>query len=139
MSVPTAATAAKAVHMMIRVREEARSVAFYNTLFGLEVAERADFETFTLIYMSNPKSNFELELTVNKDRIEPYDLGNGYGHFALVVDDIKAIHLQLTLTGPKPGDIKTMTHNGKPFGTFFFVSDPDGYKVEVLQKGGRFQ
>ena len=133
-----APTAAKAVHMMIRVREEARSVAFYKTVFGLDVAERVDFDTFTLIYMSNQRSGFELELTVNKDRTEPYDLGNGYGHLAVVVDDLKAIHLTLTLAGPKPGDIKTMNHAGKPFATFFFLTDPDGYKIEVLQKGGRF-
>ena len=97
-----APTAAKAVHMMIRVREEARSVAFYRTVFGLDVAERVDFDTFTLIYMKNPMSAFELELTVNKGRTEPYELGNGYGHMAFVVDDLKALHLNLTLTGRAP-------------------------------------
>jgi lactoylglutathione lyase len=134
-----AAIAAKAVHMMLRVKEEARSVAFYKTVFGLEVAERVEFDTFTLIYMKNANSAFELELTVNKGRTEPYDLGNGYGHLAFVVDDLKALHLNLTLTGPQPGDIKTMNHAGQLFATFFFVSDPDGYKIEVLQKRGRFR
>ena len=46
----------------------------------------------------------------------------------------------LTLTNaPRLSDIKTMTHDGKPFGKFFFIEDPDGYKIEVLQRGGRFQ
>ena len=129
----------KAVHMMIRVREEARSVAFYRDVFGLAVADRVDFETFTLIYMKNPEADFELELTVNKDRKDPYDLGSGYGHMAFVVDDLKREHLRLTLAGHTPKDIKQMTHNGQPFGEFFFIDDPDGYKIEVLKKAGRFR
>ena len=45
----------------------------------------------------------------------------------------------MTAEGLAPRDIKQMTHAGKPFGKFFFIEDPDGYKIEVLQKGGRFQ
>ena len=131
--------APKAVHMMIRVKDEARSVAFYQEVLGLAVAERADFETFTLVYMKNPQSDFELELTVNKGRADPYELGSGYGHMAFVVDDLKAVHLQLTLAGRAPKDIKVMAHNGKPYGEFFFIDDPDGYKVEIIKKGGRFR
>lgn len=130
---------AKTVHMMIRVFEEARSVAFYRAAFGLEIADRVDFETFTLIYLKNAASSFELELTVNKDRSKPYDLGDGYGHLAFVVDNLAATHVAISaVAGAKPGDIKQMLHQGKPFGQFFFVTDPDGYKIEVLQKGGRF-
>ena len=130
--------APKAIHMMIRVREEARSLAFYKAAFGLEVAGRADFEGFTLIYLKNAKADFELELTVNKDRTSAYNLGDGYGHFAFVVDDLASEHARLIGVGLSPKDIKHMTHNGAPFGTFFFIEDPDGYKIEVLQKGGRF-
>ena len=54
---------AKTIHSMIRVLDEARSVDFYNKAFGLEVAQRLDFETFTLIYLSNGDSPFEVELT----------------------------------------------------------------------------
>jgi len=129
----------KAVHMMIRVAEEARSVAFYKALFELDIADRADFDSFTLIYLSNPASAFELELTVNKDRTTPYNLGDGYGHLAFVADDLASTHANALAAGLSPGDIKTMTHQGRPFGTFFFVTDPDGYKIEVLQKGGRFR
>ena len=77
---------AKAIHMMVRVLDEAKSVAFYKGAFGLEVADRVDFADFTLIYMKNAEADFEVELTVNKGRTEPYDLGNGYGHIAFVVD-----------------------------------------------------
>jgi lactoylglutathione lyase len=128
----------KPIHMMLRVMDEARSVDFYRKAFGLEVAERADFPDFTLIYMKGAGSPFEVELTVNKGRTEPYALGNGYGHLAFVVDDLEAEHARLASAGLAPKDIKQMTHEGKPFGKFFFIDDPDGYKIEVLQRGGRF-
>ncbi len=130
---------AKAVHMMIRVLDEARSVAFYSKCFGLSVAERREWSDFTLTYMSNAENDFEVELTVNKGRTEPYDLGGGYGHVAFVVDDLEAERARITDAGYAPKDIKTMTHDGQPFGKFFFIEDPDGYKIEVLQKGGRFK
>lgn len=130
---------AKAVHMMVRVLDEARSVAFYETAFGLAIAERVDFDDFTLIYLRNAEADFEVELTVNKGRTEPYDLGNGYGHIAFVVDDLAAARARIEAAGYSPKDIKQMTHNGQPFGRFFFIEDPDGYKIEVLEKGGRFR
>lgn len=129
---------AKAIHMMIRVRDEARAVAFYRTAFGLEVAERVAFPDFTLVYLSNAESGFELELTINHGRTEPYDLGTGYGHLALSVADVAAEHARLVAAGLAPKDVKTMTRDGAPFARFFFIEDPDGYKIEVLQRGGRF-
>lgn len=129
---------AKAIHMMVRVLDEARSVDFYSKAFGLKIAERVDFPDFTLIYLRNPEADFEVELTVNKGRTEPYDLGNGYGHVAFVVDDLEIEHKRLRELGFTPRDIKQMMHEGKPFARFFFIDDPDGYKIEVLERGGRF-
>ena len=134
---------ARPIHMMVRVKEEARSVDFYRKAFGLEIAERVDFPDFTLIYMREPGAanggGFEVELTVNKGRAEPYALGDGYGHLAFVVDDLEAERARMSAQGLTPKDIKQMSHDGKPFGKFFFIEDPDGYKIEVLQRGGRFQ
>lgn len=130
---------AKAVHMMIRVLDEARSVEFYSKCFDLRVAERREWPDFSLTYMSNPENDFELELTVNKGRADKYDLGNGYGHLAFVVDDLEAAHTRVAAAGYAPKDIKQMSHEGQPFGRFFFVDDPDGYKIEVLARGGRFK
>jgi len=129
---------AKAVHMMIRVLEEARSVDFYSKCFGLTIAARHEWPDFVLIYMSNPEAPFELELTVNKGSAEPYDLGNGYGHMAVVTDDLATEHARIAGLGFSPKDIREMSYEGRPFGRFFFIEDPDGYKIEVLQKGGRF-
>jgi lactoylglutathione lyase len=129
----------KPIHMMVRVKDEARSVDFYRKAFGMEIADRVDFPDFTLIYLRPQSGDFEVELTVNKGRTEPYALGDGYGHVAFVVDDLAAARARMTAAGLAPKDIKQMTHDGKPFGKFFFIEDPDGYKIEVLQRGGRFQ
>ncbi|MFC5759848.1 VOC family protein [Rhizobium sp. GCM10022189] len=130
---------AKMIHSMIRVLDEARSVDFYGKVFGLKVADRVDFETFTLIYMSNEESGFELELTVNKGRIEPYNLGDAYGHLAVSVQEVHVEHKRLTDLGLNPGKLVELNRDGKLFGLFFFITDPDGYKIEVLQRHGRFQ
>ncbi|GHC79040.1 VOC family protein [Limoniibacter endophyticus] len=129
---------AKFVHSMIRVLDEKRSVDFYEKAFGLKIAERLDFEGFTLIYLANAENTFELELTVNKDRDQPYDLGDGYGHSAFVVDDVDAEHARFEKEGFSPRKLVDFQHNGKTLTRFFFVQDPDGYQIEVIQKGGRY-
>jgi lactoylglutathione lyase len=129
---------AKMIHSMIRVLDEQRSIDFYSRAFGLAVAEKIDFETFALIYLSNPETGFELELTVNKGRAEPYSLGDGYGHLALSVDDLDAEHARLTELGFNPGKLVDFIHDGRKLARFFFIADPDGYKVEVLQRAGRY-
>ncbi|HKZ97110.1 MAG TPA: VOC family protein [Hyphomicrobiaceae bacterium] len=130
---------AKAIHMMVRVMDEARSVDFYRKVLGLEVSDRREWPDFTLIYLRNPEADFELELTVNKGRTEPYALGTGYGHVAFAVDNLEAERARIAGLGFAPKDVKEMTHDGKPFGRFFFIEDPDGYKIEVLERAGRFR
>lgn len=130
---------AKAVHSMIRVLKEERSVSFYNQAFGLKIAERIDFETFTLIYLRNDEADFEVELTINKGRTEPYNLGDGYGHLAVVVDDLDADHKRFTELGFKVGKLVDFKNGDVLVARFFFAEDPDGYKIEVIQRGGRYQ
>ncbi|WP_299844622.1 VOC family protein [uncultured Paracoccus sp.] len=130
---------AKYIHSMIRVLDEARSVDFYDRAFGLKVADRLDFPTFTLVYLSNGEAEAELELTVNKDRTEPYDLGDGYGHIAMSVDDVDALHARLEAEGLAPRKLVDFAPAGEVVARFFFIADPDGYQIEVLQRGGRFK
>jgi lactoylglutathione lyase len=130
---------AKAIHSMIRVLDEQRSLDFYRKAFGLEVAERLDFDGFTLVYLSNPESEFEVELTVNHDRTEAYSVGDGYGHLAVSVDDLEAEHGRMTELGLNPLPIKEFMHQGNLLAKFFFIQDPDGYKIEVLQRAGRYK
>ncbi|WBL32369.1 VOC family protein [Sinirhodobacter sp. HNIBRBA609] len=129
---------AKMIHSMIRVLDEARSVAFYEAAFGLRVAERLDFPDFTLLYLSNPESSFELEFTVNKGRSEPYDLGDGYGHLAVSVVDAAAEHARMEAAGLAPRKIVDFAPAGQVIARFFFIADPDGYQIEVLERGGRY-
>ncbi|WP_424969043.1 VOC family protein [Dinoroseobacter sp. S76] len=130
---------AKAIHSMIRVLDEARSLAFYEKAFGLTIAERREFDDFILIYLSNDESGFELELTVNKGTTEPYEHGSAYGHFAVSVSDVEAEHARFEAEGLAPRKIVEFKPEGVRFAKFFFVADPDGYQIEVLERGGRFQ
>lgn len=130
---------AKAIHSMIRVLDEARSTQFYDRAFGMAVADRFDFETFTLVYLRSPEADFELELTLNKDRSAPYEPGTGYGHMAFAVDDLEAEHARLTAAGLAPRDVKEFHRDGALLAKFFFVADPDGYQIEVLQRHGRYR
>ena len=67
---------AKPIHSMIRVLDETRSVDFYRRAFRMQVADRFDFEGFTLVYLRGEDSGFELELTINHGRTEPYAQGD---------------------------------------------------------------
>ncbi len=129
---------AKPIHSMVRVLDEARSVAFYQTAFGLEVADRFAFEKFTLVYLRDAESKFEVELTINQGRTEPYDLGDGYGHLAVAVHDLAAEHARVTAAGLTPTPQRGLELDGRVVGRFFFLKDPDGYSIEVLERTGRF-
>ena len=130
---------AKAIHMMIRALDEARSVGFYEKALGLKVADRYAFDSFTLVYLSNAESPFEVELTINHDRKEPYELGSGYGPVAVAVDNLDAEHARITAAGVKINPIKEFHREGALMARFFFIEDPDGYKIEVLQRHGRYR
>ncbi|KQQ61615.1 MULTISPECIES: VOC family protein [Rhizobium/Agrobacterium group] len=130
---------AKLIHSMVRVLDEKRSVGFYSQAFGLQIAERFEFETFTLVYLSNAEGDFELELTINKGREVPYALGDGYGHIAVSVDDVDAEHARLVALGLSVGKIVNAEYKGAPFAKYFFICDPDGYKIEVLERSNRFK
>jgi lactoylglutathione lyase len=129
---------AKAIHMMVRVLDEQKSVDFYSRAFGLAVKDRFQFDDFTLIYLSNAENDFEIELTVNHGRTEPYTHGTGYGHVAVSVTDVEAEHRRLAGAGLNPAPVKEFHRDGKLMAKFFFLQDPDGYKIEVLQRHGRY-
>lgn len=129
---------AKPVHAMLRVLDEAKSLAFYKQAFGLDVADRFDFGDFALVYLRSEESPFEVELTVNFDRKEPYVLGDGYGHIAVTVTSVKDEHARLEAAGLSPGPVRDFKHQGRTLARFFFIADPDGYKTEVIERGGRF-
>lgn len=130
---------AKPIHSMIRVLEEARSVDFYKRAFGMDIADRFAFDGFTLVYLRSTEDDFELELTINHDRKEPYSHGQGYGHIAFVVPDAAAEQARFAAEGLHPEPVKEFHREGALMARFFFVTDPDGYRIEVLERHGRYR
>lgn len=122
---------------MIRVLNPDAAIAFYSEAFGLQESHRLDFPDFTLIYLREPESGFEIELTWNKGRTEPYSHGSAYGHIAFATTALDSCRDRLQRLGFAPGEIKTLS---APSGGahLFFVTDPDGYKIEVLESGGHY-
>jgi len=131
---------AKVIHTMIRVLDLERALAFYRDAFGLEEVHRLDFPTFALVYARNAENDFEIEFTLNKDRTEPYTHGDGYGHVAVCVDDVPRERERLTRLGCAPGDVKEFKDaSGSLIARYFFVQDPDGYRIEVLERHGHYR
>ncbi|MGF1734523.1 VOC family protein [Photobacterium satsumensis] len=129
---------AKIIHSMVRVGDLDKSLKFYKEALDLDVAERLDFEGFSLVYLRNDENDMELELTWNEGT-ESYTHGSGYGHIAVAVDELELEHQKLTQLGYEPADIKEFFRDGQLLAKFFFVQDPDGYKIEFLQRHGRYQ
>jgi len=120
------------IHSCIRVLDLKASEKFYQQAFGFEISRKKDFPEggFTLSYLQAPGAAFEIELTYNYAQQTPYELGNGYSHLAVGVADLEASHARHRELGLNPGDIKGLS---KGVGNFYFLEDPDGYKVEVVR------
>ena len=124
---------------MIRVLDLERSINFYKDVLNMKVVKSLDFSDFSLVYLRNCEADFEIELTLNKGRTEPYSMGDGYGHIAIVVDDLLEKHQMLEKMGYSPLPIKQFTDDGKLLAKFFFIQDPDGYKIEILERHGHYK
>ncbi len=120
-------------HTCIRVLDLEKSLKFYEEALGLkEVKRKENLEyRFTLVFVTDKAGAHEIELTYNHDQKEPYDVGNGYSHVAFYVDDIQKSHELHKSLGYEVTDIKKALKNGSDI---YFVTDPDGYKVELIQK-----
>ena len=130
---------AKIIHVMIRVLELDRSVAFYEMAFGLTPSHKLDFEDFALVYLRNDENDMEIELTLNKGETAAYTHGNGYGHVAMCVDNLDTEYQRLQTLGIDPTDIVEFAPDNNLLARFFFVTDPDGYEIEVLERHGHYQ
>lgn len=123
------------LHTMLRVGDLEKSIAFYTDVLGMTLLRRRDNEeyryTLAFVGYQTESEGSVLELTHNWDTQE-YDLGNGYGHIALEVDDIyatcKTIENLNGIISRAPGPVK----GGKT--VIAFVEDPDGYKIELIEK-----
>jgi lactoylglutathione lyase len=124
------------VHTCVRVRDIDASLRFYSAL-GFERRGRLNFASAYNVYLGLPGGGDSLELTVNVGRQEPYDLGEGYNHVALTVDDIDATLRTLAGIGVEPEKPAYRPGDRDDLPRIAFVADPDGYRIELID-GGRF-
>jgi lactoylglutathione lyase len=124
------------VHTCIRVRDPEASERFYEAL-GFERRGRLNFETAYNLYMGLPGDGDVLELTVNVGQEEPYDLGTGYNHMALTVDDVNEVLAALEPLGVQPEKPPYRPGGRADLPVIAFVADPDGYRIELID-GGAF-
>ena len=129
----------KLIHSMIRVLDPERSMKFYAEVLGMHESHRLAFPDFALIYLRNAENDFEIELTWNKDRVEPYSHGDGYGHIGVVVADAAATRAALSAKGHEPAPVKEFKRGDELLARYFFIQDPDGYKIEMLERHGHYQ
>ena len=126
------------LHTMLRVGDLDRSLAFYTQVLGMKEIRRKDYPDgrFTLAFVGygDEGDTAVIELTHNWDT-KQYDLGAGFGHVALGVEDIYRACTELKAKGAKvvrePGPMK---HGGSEIA---FIEDPDGYRIELIQLRGR--
>ena len=131
---------AKPVHSMIRVLDEAKSLDFYARAFGLAVAERLAISGVRPDLSAPSRSPFEVELTRAAETSIARNPGAPATDMAtsVVADDVDAEHIRFEREKLSPGPLRDFKHEGATLARFFFVADPDGYKIEVIQRGGRF-
>ena len=125
------------LHTMLRVRDLDRSLQFYTGLMGMKELRRTDVPggryTLAFVGYGDESSSSVIELTYNWDQAEPYALGTAFGHLAVGMPDVYAACEALKKGGAK------ITREAGPVqhGTtvIAFVEDPDGYKIELVQRG----
>ncbi|MGO1470662.1 MAG: lactoylglutathione lyase [Tissierella sp.] len=122
----------KMLHTCIRVLDLEKSLKFYKDALGLVETSRKDFpeDKFTLVFLGDEKGSYELELTYNYDTKKPYEIGDGFSHIAVEVEDLEAAREEHKKMGYKVTDLMGLSGE-KP--RFYFVTDPDGYDVEVIR------
>ena len=133
-------TAAKAsyrmLHTMLRVLDLEKSLDFYVNKLGMKLLRRTDYPSgeFTLAFVGygDEKDHAVIELTHNWGQKEPYTIGSGYGHIAIGVPDIYGLCESLQASGVKiPRPPGPMKHGGS---VIAFLEDPDGYKIELIER-----
>ena len=124
--------ATKMLHTCIRVKDLEESLKFYRDALGLVETRRKDFpeHKFTLVYLSDKMDGYEIELTYNYDTEIPYEIGNGFSHIAVGVEDLEAEREKHIALGYEVTPLKGLPGEAPKY---YFVTDPDGYKVEVIR------
>jgi lactoylglutathione lyase len=120
------------IHTCYRITDIDRSVSFYKKLGFGEIGRIPIRDEATNVFMGLPEDGARLELTYNHGQSEPYDLGTGYGHIALAVDDLDGVLSQLAGEGIEPEKPPYSVREGGS--RLCFVRDPDGYRIELIER-----
>ncbi|WP_425445905.1 lactoylglutathione lyase [Dethiothermospora halolimnae] len=122
----------KMLHTCIRVMDLEKSLKFYKEALGLEEKERKDYPEyeFTLVYLTDKDGTYDLELTYNYNPDKPYELGNGFSHIAVSVDDLEGSHKKHKDMGYKVTKLMGLPDSPPKY---YFITDPDGYEIEVIR------
>lgn len=121
------------IHTCYRILEIDRSVEFYEKLGFAELARMPIRDEAINVFMGLPDDGARLELTWNKDQKEPYEIGTGYGHIALTVDDLDGTLENLKTVGIEPEKPPYTVRDGG--NRLCFVRDPDDYRIELIEAG----
>lgn len=125
------------VHTCYRILDPKKSIDFYVDKLGMKKVGEMHFDTATNYFFAKEEEPSEpmLELTHNHERTEPYEIGDGYGHVAFVVDNLEETVADLKEQGVKVAvEPKTLTVDNNDY-KISFVEDPDGYRVELVERG----
>jgi lactoylglutathione lyase len=123
------------VHTCVRVRDIEASARFYTAL-GFEERGRLNFESAYNVYYGLPGDGDRLELTVNVGRDQPYDLGEGYNHLAMTVEDLDGLLARLAELDVHPEKPPYRPGGRDDLPRIAFVADPDGYRIELIEGTG---
>jgi lactoylglutathione lyase len=121
------------IHTCYRILDVDRSVVFYEKLGFAELARLPIRDEAINVFMGLPDDGARLELTWNKDQTEPYEIGTGYGHIAITTDDLDGTLERLAGQGIEPEREPYRIREGG--NRLCFVRDPDGYRVEIIERG----
>jgi lactoylglutathione lyase len=121
------------IHTCYRVLDLERSQSFYEKLGFEEMRRMPIGDDATNLFMGLPGDGARLELTLNHDRTEPYEIGDGYGHIAITTEDLDGTLERLAANGIEPERPPYQVREGGS--RICFVRDPDDYRIELIERG----
>lgn len=121
------------LHAMIRVSDLKKSLEFYKEILGFDVVKELRLDDCTLYYLGNKESgDFQIELTDNDEKVDHYENGNAFGHFAFKADDLNEVGKKMKAMNIdwlyEPYELNSISSK------IAFLKDPDGNEIELIQK-----
>lgn len=126
-------------HVMIHVRDLDRAIGFYTRVFGLDVVDRHVYDGASLAYLRGPGDSFEIELLCETGRRFAAAPEKGRSHIAFSCVDVAAERQRIEALGTSCGPVRPYAANGRIQTRYFYLYDPDGNEIEILESMGRYR